>query len=57
VGILLLVTTSVFGAGPDAWEVSCDNGVDIGRVQALGKRTVEALKSNQAKVVQEDQPP
>ena len=51
--ILLLVTTPLLAAGPDAWEVSCDKGVDIARVQALVKRTVEALKKDQATVIRE----
>lgn len=51
--ILLLVTTPALAAGPDAWEVSCDKGVDIARVQALVKRTVEALKKDQATVIRE----
>jgi hypothetical protein len=33
--------------------VSCDKGVDIARVRALVKRTVEALKKDQATVVRE----
>ena len=38
--IVLLVTTASRAAGPEAaWEVSCDKGVDIAKVQALVKRT------------------
>ena len=36
--VLLLVTLPVFGAGPIPGEVSCDKGVDMPKVQALGKR-------------------
>lgn len=34
-------------------EVSCDKGVDIARVQALVKRTVEALQKDSATVIRE----
>ena len=51
--ILLFVTAPVLAAGPGAWEVSCDKGVDIAKVQALVKRTVEALKKDQVTVLRE----
>jgi Single Cache domain 2 len=52
-GILLVVTLPVIAAAQIPGEVSCDKGVDIAKVQALVKRTVEALKKDQDKVIQE----
>jgi hypothetical protein len=51
--ILFLVTLPVFAAEPIPGEVSCDRGVDIAKVQALVKRTVEALRKHQATVIQQ----
>jgi len=53
VGGLLLSALPAFASGPIPGEVSCDKGVDIARVKALVQRTVEALKKDQNKVVQE----
>jgi hypothetical protein len=51
--ICLLVALPGFAADPNAWEVSCDKGVDIAKVQSLVKRTVVALKQDQANVIRE----
>lgn len=51
VGIVLLTALPAFAADPIPGEVSCDKGVDIARVQALVKRTVEALKKDQGAVI------
>ncbi|MBZ5652563.1 MAG: cache domain-containing protein [Acidobacteriia bacterium] len=51
--ILGLVTLPLFAAEPIPGEVSCDKGVDIAKVQALVKRTVEALRKDQATVIQQ----
>jgi len=50
-GIFLLVALTVSALGQIPGEVSCDKGVDIARVQALVKRTVQALKKDQATVI------
>ena len=51
--VLLLGALPLFAADPITGEVSCDKGVDIARVQALVKRTVEALRKDQATVIQQ----
>ena len=43
----------IFARAQTPGEVSCDNGVDIDKVQALVKKTVTALKKDQDKVLQE----
>ena len=40
-------------AAPVTSAVRCDKGVDMARVQALVKKTVNALKKDQARVIQE----
>ncbi len=52
-GIFLLVSLPVLAAGQITGEVSCDKGADIARVQALVKRAAEALKKDQATVIQQ----
>ena len=52
-GILCFVTLPLFAAEPVPGEVSCDKGADIAKVQALVKRTVEALRKDQASVIQQ----
>ena len=48
-GMLLFVALPLSAAEP----VSCDKGVDIGKVQALVKKTVIALRKDQATVIRE----
>jgi signal transduction histidine kinase len=55
----LLLASALFFAVPIAsfpqapGEVSCDNGVDIDKVQALVKKTVSALAKDQAAVLRQ----
>jgi Single Cache domain 2 len=52
VGVLFLaVPVASFAQAPS--EVSCNNGVDIVKVQALVKKTVAALAKDQATVIQQ----
>lgn len=51
--ILSLVMLPAFAADRETGEVSCDKGVDMPRVQALVKRTAQALKKDQATVIRE----
>src|SRR5260370_26537633 len=55
IGVIVVLTTvpGLGFAGPIPGEVSCDKGLEMARVQALVKRTAEALKKDQAKVVQQ----
>jgi len=50
---VLLVSPSLLCAGPIPGEVSCNQGVDMSRVQALVRKTAAALKKDQNKVIQE----
>ena len=52
-GILMVGMLPGFAAAQIPGEVSCDKGVDMARVQALVKRTVEALRKDQATVIQQ----
>ena len=52
-GILMAGMLPGFAAAQIPGEVSCDKGVDMARVQALVKRTVEALRKDQATVIQQ----
>ncbi len=52
-GTLLLVTLPIVTVDLNAEEVSCDKGVDIAKVYSLVKRTVVALKKDQATVIRE----
>jgi single cache domain-containing protein len=52
-GLLLLVFLPALAAGQIPGEVSCDKGADMPKVQALVKKTVEALKKDQATVIRE----
>ena len=52
-GVFLLGALPIFAASPIPGEVSCNKGVDIAKVQALVKRTVLALKKDQATVIQQ----
>ncbi len=52
-GIFMLVTLPVFAPAQIPGEVNCTEGVDIARVRALVKRTVEALRKDQATVIQQ----
>lgn len=49
--LFFAVPFASFAQGPG--EVSCDNGVDIDKVQALVKKTVSALAKDQATVLQQ----
>ena len=51
--VVLLTAISGLCATPIPGEVSCDKGVDMARVQALVRRTATALKTDQAKVIQQ----
>jgi single cache domain-containing protein len=53
---ILLTSLFLLAATPancNAQEVNCDKGIDMPRVQALVKRTAEALKKDQASVIRE----
>jgi Single Cache domain 2 len=52
-GILLTLLFSAHAAAQAPGEVSCDQGLNIDKVQALVKKTVAALKNDQTKVLQE----
>jgi hypothetical protein len=52
-GALMIVALPLVAAAQIPGEVSCDKGADMARVQALVKRTVEALKKDQATVIQQ----
>ena len=49
--LFIAVPIASFAQAPG--EVSCDNGVDIDKVQALVKKTVSALAKDQATVLQQ----
>ena len=51
--ILVLLMSPVLAPAQTVGEVSCDKGVDITRVQALVKRTVEELKKDPSTVIRE----
>lgn len=55
IGVMVVFTTvpGLGFAGPIPGEVSCDKGLEMARVQALVKRTAEALKKDQARVLQQ----
>jgi hypothetical protein len=52
-GLLLLVFLPALAAAQIPGEVSCDKGADMPRVQALVKKTAEALKKDEGTVVQQ----
>jgi signal transduction histidine kinase len=53
VGLILFFAVSVSAPAQTPGEVSCDNGVDIDKVQTLVKKTVAALAKDQATVIQQ----
>jgi hypothetical protein len=52
-GFTLLFALPGLSLAQTPGEVSCDNGVDIDKVQALVKKTVAALGKDQEKVIQQ----
>jgi hypothetical protein len=52
-GLVLLFALPVSSLAQTPGEVSCDNGVDIDKVQALVKKTVAALSKDQTTVLQQ----
>ena len=52
-GLVLLFALPVSSLAQAPGEVSCDNGVDIDKVQALVKKTVAALAKDQTTVLQQ----
>src|SRR5262249_13528138 len=52
-GLLFLLVLPAYSLAQAPGEVSCDNGVDIDKVQALVKKTVAALAKDQANVLRQ----
>ncbi len=52
-GLVLFLTLPAWSSPQVPGEVSCDNGVDIDKVQALVKKTVAALSKDQSTVIQQ----
>ena len=52
-GLFLLTALQLLAVDMIPGEVDCSKGVEMPKVQALVKKTVEALKTNQQKVIQE----
>ena len=53
VAIFMFCTAPSLAFGQVQGQVSCDKGVDMTKVQELVKKTVEALKKDQAGVIKE----